>query len=205
MKQNTGKSKFRVKCNFISGETIVEHDRPGFVDITPSTFNLSIEYKASMDHIKTLIQTSKECSQSIDFKCILSEITNFASWIDAQGIHKKFFTNPDRNICDCSLNSTCFSQNNLKETFCSCDYKDVNEHNDTITIRDKESLPLKSFLYQHMGSLPHWASVRLGPLVCSGNLRKKKPQVIKTCQDVRDNGDVSGYYVVKPKYEFQLP
>jgi hypothetical protein len=85
-----------IENNLISGTTIIDHDSMGEKIIEKcdkeSCFTISISYKAPMDQMISLIQTSDECYQEIHFSCYLSKISNIASWTDQHGQRQTYFT-----------------------------------------------------------------------------------------------------------------
>lgn len=133
----------------------------------------------------------------LNFRCFSAEFSKFASWKDGQGNRHTYFSSENENECDCQINRSCYSPNHLKNVKCNCDYGASTELQDKITIKSRDLLPLTSFHYSHMMSLPyHYGSIKVGPLVCKG-LKKPRPKELKTCEDHRLNGDTSGYYWIE--------
>ena len=134
-------SKFRALC--INGTTQVLHDHVGEeIQIEQCTekfcFSLNLDYgEASIEYINALIETSQECHQEILFDCYASKFSKFAAFNDTNGNFHEFFTHDDKNVCECSLNDSCFEIPDISAPKCNCDHGDPVQRQDKIQITEK--------------------------------------------------------------------
>ena len=105
-------------------------------------FNTTLTYPVTSTNIKSLIETSMECYQDITFHCKSSKITKYASFTDLSGDYHKFFSNHEKNICQCSENNSCFEIPEIAITSCNCDHGDPVERQDKIKITKKVKIEI---------------------------------------------------------------
>ena len=123
------------------GTTIFSHDgMKKFYRVTKksnnSYYNLTLSYTDSVKNIKDIVRLSDHCHQTLWFNCKSSKITHFASWTDFEGIHHKYFSSKQANICHCAKNHSC-SKIGESKTKCNCDHASLIERHDEIQITEK--------------------------------------------------------------------
>ena len=100
-------------------------------------FKLSLKYSKSQTDISSLIRKSDKCHQELKFQCFGSRLSQFGSWTDRNGKYHKYFTDIDKNKCECAKNNSCFKIGKILTASCNCDHGDPVQRQDTIILTDK--------------------------------------------------------------------
>ena len=118
--------------------------------------------------IKSLVNLSTSCSQSIQHTCTVNALTNYASWIGRDGKTYTYWSGSRNSSdvgCQCSLDGTC-ARSPVGNPICNCDSGGVGVK-DIGVLSDKKSLPVKFLRY---GSFTKLSSIKyiLGRMKCEG-------------------------------------
>ena len=215
-----GQPPIEVFCNFETKTTEVLHDFEFQIkiehceEIGCAVYNIS--YSAPMDQIKSLIQLSESCSQSLDFGCFLAPLqeegVDIGSWADRDGkIEKKslylfplhsmqtlifagkpqsFYhgNHPNEHICQCGETDSCLSPAGEIKYRCNCDANEPEFSKDAGTITAMDKLPITQFSYGPLQYGLQRANVTIGRLMCGGKKASANEEV--TCGSLKRAGFV---------------
>lgn len=207
----------KVYCHMDTGVTEVLHDIDDTVDIGycmgVGCFQQEYNYEASMTQIEALMATSSDCEQEIQFDCNIAPLKNtmfglyYGWWVDRHGEKKYYFdgNNEDLHVCGCYPDC----QSSMFNNTCNCDSSLVPFWNkDQGKITNKESLPIKSFVYGGFLHAQQQAKITVGSLRCNGTVESSFSGAVdltSTCSSLKKGGNsVSGFYLTKPTQEAQL-
>merc|ERR1712141_863609 len=133
-----------------------------------------IVYDSSMEQIKTLIELSDSCSQSIRYDCFASSLqtegVNYGYWIDKNGEDQIYWTgaNYGNHVCSCHFSEEgCVEESTLSNT-CNCDSKVPAELFDEGYIDNSTALPITELRFGGLNYDAQSGFHTLGKLTCGG-------------------------------------
>ena len=142
------------------------------------SFHQIIHYHASLDQIKALVMRSKQCWQSLSYKCKESRLLDvhveagnstfapYGWWVSANGKMMDHWpgAKPGSQQCSCGAHKNCWDP--LKA--CNCDSAHTEWLEDTGVITEKNELPVKELHFGDTGTpLDNREGIfLLGPLKC---------------------------------------
>ena len=177
-----GEEPIRVYCDFAEdyGFTSVSHDSEQKIEVThcndPGCYARQIVYDASMEQIKTLIELSDSCRQTIRYDCFLSPLqdegVNYGYWVDKNGDDQIYFigSNYDNHVCSCHFTEEgCIDESSLGNT-CNCDSKVPTPLFDEGYIDNSTALPITELRFGGLHYDAQSGSHTLGKLTCGGKV-----------------------------------
>ena len=194
-----GDPAFEVFCDFIDGSTRTSHDGTDSIEIPTCSgedcFRRTLSYSASMNQLKSLIELSDSCSQSIRFDCLMAPLNddgvNYGAWINRDGRKEIYFDGDNHGVhmCRCSLTESCRGNAGHK---CNCDAQNPTFQSDEGVITSARALPITGFNYYGLNFNSQMANVSFGPLICKG---AKYFAPGRSCKDLKLQGAaISGYH-----------
>ncbi len=195
-----GEPPFQAFCDFGTGTTQVEHDSQEDTLIPPCNepdcFSHEIVYPTSLQQLINLINLSGSCSQYIEFDCILAPLSDdgidYGTWLDRNGDKQVYFDGAyyGEHRCACYEDSSCVDPQDT----CNCDANDFAPYDDSGTITNSSALPITGFAYYGLDGPEEWATIKFGPLKCSGEANLVEGA---SCHDLWLQGQsISGFYQV---------
>eukprot|EP00092_Neocalanus_flemingeri_P069208 GFUD01084754.1.p1 GENE.GFUD01084754.1~~GFUD01084754.1.p1 ORF type:complete len:347 (+),score=69.45 GFUD01084754.1:50-1042(+) len=128
----------------------------------------------------------------------------FGWWTGKDG-SKKFYIDgddEDRAVCGCHATSSCLQS--MFNSTCNCDAVFLPLwSSDEGKLSNKESLPVRTFVYGGFISSQQEANITVGKLRCSGSRKSKEDKSISTsCSSLKQDGATrDGFYLTKEESE----
>merc|ERR1711892_138663 len=206
---NTG-IPIKVFCDMDLEETWISHDAEELVSVKycigDGCFEKVFNYEASDVQIEALKAKSENCYQEITYGCKMAPLKNtrfghyFGWWTGKDG-SKKFYIDgedEDQAVCGCHATSSCIQS--MFNSTCNCDAVFLPLWaTDEGKITNKESLPVRSFVYGGFISNQQEANITVGKLKCAG-LRKPSENSAgsTTCSSLKHDGATQDrFYLTK--------
>ena len=186
-----GEEPIRVICNFTTNSTTI---RPTYIneirlqncDGGPGCASVNISYGVNMDQITSIVESSFSCKQEIVFSCSLAPLVfngvSFASW-RYRDEQKQAITQYNAE-CKCSNLKLKTLKNKIQICISFSDYDDTCMNmedscncysklrlpslQDTLSITDRNKLPVTGFAYGPFSSDNAQAAIRFKNLECFG-------------------------------------
>ena len=178
-----GEEPIRVYCDFAEdyGFTRISHDSEESIEVAhchgPGCYARPIIYNSSIEQIKTLIELSESCSQSIRYDCFASALedggVNYGYWVDRNGQDQIYWTgaNYGNHVCKCHFSEEgCINEDTLSNT-CNCDSKVPADLFDEGYIDNSTALPITELKFGGMDYESQSGFHTLGKLSCGGRVR----------------------------------
>jgi len=151
---------------------------------------------------------SETCYQEINYGCKMAPLKNiqfghyFGWWTDKDGSKNFYIDGDDKDspVCGCHATSSCYQS--MFNSSCNCDAVFLPLwSSDQGKLTNKESLPVRSFVYSGFISKQQEANITVGKLKCSGSNRNtEKTSITATCSSLKQGGATrDAYYLTKDK------
>lgn len=175
-----GEARFTVYCNMTAkggiGVTSVSHDSEARTHVkgfeNPGSYHRNIHYiNASINQIKGLIETSKNCQQFIKYECKNSVLQGFhlqspkrhGWWVSRDGENMTYWGGSGASEgCACGMSSSCADPQRL----CNCDINDNVWREDSGLLTNKSHLPVSQLRFGDTGHNSEESYHTLGDLEC---------------------------------------
>jgi len=195
---NIGNAPIRAYCDFEAHVTEILHDAEGeLIDVSHCDTNLcytrNITYISQMEQIKSLMDLSTFCDQTIEFDCYMAPLNygdvQVGVWTDRHGQDQVYFDGEHygEHLCSCNNYNNCTGQEALHNT-CNCDNTAVPQWmEDTGKLTNMSALPVMAFKYGPLTYETQQAKFRVGRLRCGGV--REVSRVPHTCLDLKLLGE----------------
>ncbi|XP_062904740.1 contactin-associated protein-like 5 [Mobula hypostoma] len=169
-----------VYCNMTEDRTwtIIQHNNMRETKLQGSPkadrpYIASFNYSASMEQLKTMINSVEHCEQEISYHCKNSRLLNtpdgapFTWWIGRTNEKQAYWggSPPELQKCACGLEDSCLDTNYQ----CNCDAGRDEWTNDTGILSYKDHLPVTQIIIGDINKMNSEAIFKLGPLRCHGD------------------------------------
>ncbi|XP_072115590.1 contactin-associated protein-like 5 [Mobula birostris] len=169
-----------VYCNMTEDRTwtIIQHNNMRETKLQGSPkadrpYIASFNYSASMEQLKTMINSVEHCEQEISYHCKNSRLLNtpdgapFTWWIGRTNEKQAYWggSPPEVQKCACGLEDSCLDTNYQ----CNCDAARDEWTNDTGILSYKDHLPVTQIIIGDINKMNSEAIFKLGPLRCHGD------------------------------------
>ena len=167
-------------CNFTTNATEIRLKPADQIDLEycengSGCSSISIEYQASMQQIKSLMDLHSSCSQKIVFSCNFAPLqfngVSYGWWSDREGNNQTFGKDPN---CECGEDDSCIDST----VSCNCNSKMPELLSDIVEIDDKSKLPVTGFHYGPFTYNRANAAVAIHSLICSGKISIQTSNVL---------------------------
>jgi len=173
----------------------------------------NFKYEASDEQIEGLKAISETCYQDITYGCKMAPLKNtrfghyFGWWTGKDGSKKFYIDGEDEEnaVCGCHATSSCFQS--MFNSTCNCDAVFLPLwSSDEGKITNKESLPVRSFVYGGFISKQQEANITVGKLKCAGSRRSSEDKSISTtCSSLKQGGATQdAFYLTKDSSDDDL-
>eukprot|EP00092_Neocalanus_flemingeri_P011178 GFUD01012041.1.p1 GENE.GFUD01012041.1~~GFUD01012041.1.p1 ORF type:complete len:488 (-),score=123.66 GFUD01012041.1:156-1619(-) len=204
----------QVFCDMDLEETWISHDGEDLAPVTFCTgdgcFVKEYSYEAPYEQIEALKAQSETCYQEISYGCKMAPLKNtrfghyFGWWTGKDG-SKKFYIDgddEDRAVCGCHATSSCLQS--MFNSTCNCDAVFLPLwSSDEGKLSNKESLPVRTFVYGGFISSQQEANITVGKLRCSGSSKSEEDKSISaSCSGLKQDGATrDGFYLTREESE----
>jgi len=200
----------KVYCDMDLDETWISHDGEELAPVEYCTgdgcFEKKFVYEASDEQIDALKTISNTCYQEISYGCKMAPLKNskfghyFGWWTGKDG-SKKFYIdgdNEDLAVCGCHATSSCLQS--MFNSTCNCDAAFLPLwSSDEGRVTNKDSLPVRSFVYGGFISKQQEANITVGKLKCSGSkVTTENTDGSTSCSSLKQGGASQDmFYITK--------
>ncbi|XP_077470595.1 contactin-associated protein-like 4 [Stigmatopora argus] len=170
-----------VYCNMTEENTWMEmrHNNSELTPVLPSSGErlhyVQMNYSASDEQLKAIIDQSDHCQQEMAYRCRKSRLLNtpegspLSWWIGgaAPGERQNYWAGaqPGSQQCACGLEGDCLDPKH----YCNCDADSAQWVEDSGLLTHKESLPVRTLVLGDVKRAGSEAAYRVGPLRCHGD------------------------------------
>merc|ERR1719233_2304882 len=210
-------SPIKVYCDMDLNETWISHDGEEMSPIEyckgNGCFEKKFVYEAPDEQIDALKAISETCYQEISYGCKMAPLkhSNFGHysgwWTDKDG-SKKFYIdgdNEDLAVCGCHATSSCSLS--LFNSTCNCNAVFLPLwSSDEGRVTNKDSLPVRSFVYGDFVNEQQEANITVGKLKCSGSkITAENTDGSTSCSSLKQGGASQDmYYITKQRSDQEL-
>merc|ERR1719446_408234 len=208
----------KVYCDMDLNETWISHDGEEMSSIEYCEGNGCFEkkflYEAPDEQIDALKAISETCHQEISYGCKMAALKHnnnghyFGWWTGKDGSKKFYIDGDDEDlaVCGCHATSSC-SQPVFKST-CNCDAVSFVPlwSSDEGRVTNKDSLPVRSFVYGDFYDQRQEANITVGKLKCSGSkMTAENADGSISCSSLKQGGASQDmYYITKQGSDQEL-
>ncbi|XP_028393482.1 neurexin-4-like [Dendronephthya gigantea] len=154
------------------GVTEIEHDSEARTHVNgynkKGSYNRTIKYGISTEHIVAILNQSINCEQFIRYECYHSKLLKSSTgwWVTRQGLKMNYWGGAavDSGKCACGMTNSCAGQRK-----CNCDKNEYTWREDSGYLTDKNTLPVTELRFGDTGNTTtEYGYFTLGNLRCWG-------------------------------------